>query len=48
MKIIEEEMYRRSLEEEERRNEEMKEERAKRQKDFERNRNFLIAVKCDR
>ena len=37
MKIIEQEMYRRSLEEEERRNEEMKEDRAKRQKDLERN-----------
>ena len=48
MKIREEEMYRRSLEEEERRIEEMKEERAKRLKDLEGNKNFLTAVKCDR
>ena len=48
MKMREEEMYRRSLEEEERRIEEMKEERAKRLKDLEGNRNFLTAVKCDR
>ena len=44
----EEERFRRSLEEETRRNEAMKEEKVKRQKDLESNRNFLIAVKCDR
>ena len=48
IKMREEERFRRSLEEETRRNEAMKEEKVKRQKDLESNRNFLIAVKCDR